>query len=107
VPEQRPPPPRLAPAALLVENRSGNDVVVYLADGHTPLRLGRVTALDRARLEMPAHAAISGARLFVRAAGSVDVYIDDPVLPGSGATLTLTVQPLLAQSTLGALSFGR
>jgi hypothetical protein len=29
------------------------------------------------------------------------------VLPGSGATLTLTVQPLLAQSTLGALSFGR
>jgi hypothetical protein len=98
---------RLPPAALLVENRSANDVVVYLADGHTPLRLGRVTALDRARLAMPAHAATAGARLFMRSVGRADVFVDGPVVPGAGGTLELTVQPLLAQSTLAVRSFGR
>jgi len=92
---------------LLVENRSATDVVVYLADGHAPLRLGRVAALARARLSVPAHAATSGAPLLVRSTGSVDVYIDGPVLPGAGGTMALTVQPLLTQSTLEVLSFVR
>jgi hypothetical protein len=98
---ERSTPYRVAPAALLVENRSARDVVVYLADGHTPLRLGRVTALGRARLDMPAHSVTSGARLFVRSTGSADVYIDEPVPPGTLGMLELTVQPLLWQSTLG------
>jgi len=105
--ENRAAPPRHAPAALLVENRSATDVVLYLADGHTPLRLGRVAALARAHLSVPAHAAMSGARLLVRSAGSLDVYLDDPLLPRAGGTAQLTLQPILAQSTLEMLSFAR
>jgi hypothetical protein len=98
---------RPAPATLLVENRSTTDVVLYLADGHTPLRLGRVAALSRARLSVPARAAASGARLLMRSTGSADAYVDDPVRVGSGGTIELTVHPLLRQTTLDVLSFSR
>jgi hypothetical protein len=96
-----------ASATLLVENRSATDIILYLADGHAPLRLGRVTALSRARLSVPVHAAESGARLLLRSTGSVDAYVDDPVRVGAGGTIELTVHPLLRQSTLDVLSFSR
>jgi hypothetical protein len=90
-------------AILLVENRSLHDVVVYLADGHVPLRLGRVTALGRSRLVVPDHAAAAGARLFVRSTDSGEQFAPEPAV---GGALTLTVEPLLIQSTLVPISFG-
>ena len=106
-PQRRSGSTRPAPAALLVVNRSTHDVLVYLADGRTPLRLGRVAALGRSRLSLPIHAATAGARILVRSADSAGVFAADPVLAGAGGVLELTVQPILMQSTLGVLSFGR
>jgi hypothetical protein len=96
-------PPRPVAAILLVENRSLHDVVVYLADGHVPLRLGRVAALGRSRLVVPDHVAYAGARLLVRSTDSGELFAPEPA---SGGALTLTVEPLLIQSTLVAVSFG-
>lgn len=98
--------PRPASAAVVVENRSWSDVVVYLADGNVPFRLGRVAALERTRLAVPNHAAALGVRLIVRSVASEEVYAGEPLLPGAGGVLELTVQPLLGQSTLSVLSYG-
>ena len=98
--------PRPASSAVVVENRSWSDVVVYLADGNVPFRLGRVAALERTRLAVPNHMAALGVRLVVRSVGSGEAYAGEPVLPGAGGVLELTVQPLLAQSTLSVLSYG-
>jgi hypothetical protein len=91
-------------AILLVENRSLHDVVVYLTDGHVPLRLGRVAALGRSRMWVPDHAADTGARLLVRSTDSGELFAPHPA---AGDELALTVEPLLIQSTLVAVSFGR
>jgi hypothetical protein len=92
--------PRPHPATLLVENRGWSDVIVYLADGNVPLRLGRVGSLERTRLPIPNSLAVMGVRVVVRSVGSEQVYAATPALPGAGGTLELIVQPLLAQSTL-------
>jgi hypothetical protein len=92
-------------AALLVENRSMHDVVVYLTDGHVPFRLGRVSALERTRLPLPLHAVTTGVRVAVRSMDSEQVFSAEPVRPEVGGTLVLTVQPLFAQSTLSVLAF--
>ena len=93
-------------AHVLVDNRSWSDVVVYLADGNVPFRLGRVAALERTRLAIPGHAAALGVRLIVRSTSSEEVFAGDPLLAGAGGVLELTVQPLLRQSTLSVLSYG-
>jgi len=105
-PRARPGDSRPASAAVVVENRSWSDVVVYLADGNVPFRLGRVPALDRARLAIPNHAAALGVRIFVRSLASSEMYAGEPLLPGAGGVLELTVQPHLAQSTVSVLSYG-
>jgi hypothetical protein len=95
---------RPAAASLIVENRSLHDVVVYLSDGQVPLRLGRVAALGRAKLVVPHHAAHTGTRVLVRSTDSGELFTPEPAL---GGELTLTVEPLLIQSTLVPVSFGR
>ena len=99
-------PPRPAMAAIQVNNRSWFDVVVYLADGNVPFRLGRVGALDRTRLAIPNQAAALGVRVLVRSIETDQVFAGDPLLPGAGGVLELTVEPLLDQSTLSVLSYG-
>ena len=101
--QQRLGSPRPVSAILVVENRSLEDIVVYLADGHVPQRLGRVVALGRSRLAVPVHAADAGARLLIRSTDSGELFAPEPA---AGSSLALTVQPLLTQSTLVALSFG-
>ena len=96
--------PQPMAAILLVENRSLHDVVVYLSDGHVPLRLGRVAALGRSRMLVPDHAANGGAHLLVRSTDSGELFAPHPA---TGDELALTVEPLLIQSTLIAVSFGR
>jgi hypothetical protein len=98
--------PRPRPATLHVENRGWSDVIVYVADGTAPLRLGRVGSLERARLPIPNGLAAMGVRLVVRSAESDQIYVAAPVLPGAGGTVELVVQPLLAQSTLAVRSYG-
>jgi hypothetical protein len=99
--------PRPASAAVLVDNRSWSDIVVYLAEGNAPFRLGRVAALERTWLPVPNPIAALGVRLVVRSVeASSPIYVGQPMLPGAGGVLELTVQPLLEQSTLSVLSYG-
>jgi hypothetical protein len=97
---------RSGAALLRVENRSSSDVVVYLADGNTPFRLGRVAALDRARLPIPAAMAHLGVRVLVRPVDGDGVYAAESVLPGAGGVVALTIQPLLAHSRVSVVSYG-
>ena len=106
-PERGPDSLRPIPAVLLVENRSTDDVVVYLADGLVPRRLGRVPALARSRLVVPNHAAVSGTRILVHSEDSREAFVAERAAAGVGGVLELTVQPLLEQSTLSLLSFAR
>ena len=98
--------PRPPAASLRVDNRGLSDVIVYVADGQVPLRLGRVGPLARTRLPLPHHVSATTVRLLVSSVGSDQVFAAEPVLTGAGATLELTVQPLLSQSTLSVLSYG-
>ena len=97
-----------APAATVVHvvNRGYSDVVVYLADGNTPLRLGVVGGLDRDSLRIPNQLAVAGVRLLIRARDSGQSFAIDPVIPGAGGALGLTVQPMLIASELSVLSYG-
>ncbi len=99
------PSPR--PATLHVENRGWSDVIVYVADGSVPLRLGRVGSLERARLPLPNGLAAMGVHVVVRSVGSDQVYAAAPALPGVGGTLELIVEPMLAQSTLAVRATSR
>jgi hypothetical protein len=99
------PPERARLTTLLrVDNHGSDDVVVYLADGHTPRRLGQVAGLDRALFAIPNQLAADGVRLLVRRAGVV--HTTDLLAPGAGAVLELTVQPLLMASDVSVLSYG-
>lgn len=91
---------------LHVVNRGWSDAVVYIGDGNVPFRLGRVPALDRARLAIPNQTAAMGVRLLVRAADSDQTYAAAPVLPGAGGVIELIVQPLLLSSEVTVLSYG-
>jgi hypothetical protein len=97
--------PDPAGVALLVDNRSAHDVVVYLVDGMVPLRLGRVVGLTRSRLVVPSHAARSGAHVLLRSAGSADVLVSEGRAAAAGNVLALIVQPMLLQSSLDVLRF--
>jgi len=89
---------------LRVDNRSQADVVVYLADGNTPHRLGVVGGLDRALFAIPNQLAADGVRLLVRRSGVV--HTTELQSPGAGGVLELTVQPLLIASQVSVLSYG-
>jgi hypothetical protein len=104
-PHRDPENPRPRSATLRVDNRGWTDVIVYLADGNVPLRLGRVGSLERTRLAIPNGLAAVG--VVVRSVGSGQVYAASPMLPGAGGTLELVVQPLLAQSTLAVRPMSR
>lgn len=100
-------PPALGRGTVLhVVNRGWSDVVVYLADGNVPRRLGTVNALERARLAIPNQAAGMGVRLLVRALGTSLAYAAEPVLPGVGGVVELTVHPHLVASEVTVLSYG-
>jgi hypothetical protein len=84
-----------------VTNRGHADVIVYLAGGTAPLRLGRVPATRRADLVFPAHSA-AGARiqLLLRDAGTGASYSPEPIWSGPRDVVELTVNPLLSTSEL-------
>ena len=99
---------RPAPATTIVHvvNRGYADVVVYLADGNTPFRLGAVPGLERASLRVPNQLAAGGIRLLVRARDSGRLYATEVLVPGAGGVLALTVQPMLLASEVTVLSYG-
>jgi len=105
-PPAAPRTPRPPAASLRVVNRGFSDVIVYVADGQVPLRLGRVGSLERTRLPLPHHVSPTTVRLLVSSVGSDQIFAAAPVMAGAGAALELTVQPLLSQSTLSVLSYG-
>lgn len=80
-------------AVLDVVNRGGADVVVFLADGDLPRRLGTVRAFDRARLAIPQRAPGSGVRLLVWSLASSEIIAAEPAVPRADGTLELVVQP--------------
>jgi hypothetical protein len=90
--------PENRPLALQVTNRGSSDVIVYLAEGAVPTRLGRVGAFERARLVV--RRGQGPVRLIVRAAGSSDGFIPEPVWAVPGQVVELTVQPVLKTSDL-------
>jgi hypothetical protein len=96
----RPPAGTSAGLVLEVTNRGWSDVVVYLADGAVPSRLGRVPALKHARLVL--HRGQGPVRVLVRAWGSKTSYVPEPVWASPGQVLELTVQPVLRTSELVA-----
>ena len=87
-------------------NRGYADVVVYLADGNTPFRLGTVPGLERASLRIPNQLADGGIRLLVRARDSGRLYATQVLVTGAGGVLALTVQPLLFATEVRVLSYG-
>jgi hypothetical protein len=86
------------PLALDVTNRGSSDVIVYLADGAVPSRLGRVGAFERARLLI--RRGQGPVRLVLRASGSNDGFVPEPVWADPGQVVELTVQPVLKTSDL-------
>jgi hypothetical protein len=105
-PRPRPFGPEPGRTVIYVLNRGYSDVVVYLADGNTPRRLGVVAGLGRAVLPVPNQAALMGLRLLVRAGVNGQLHATDPVLPGAGGALALTIQPLLYASEVSVLRYG-
>jgi len=91
---------------LHVVNRSTSDVVVYVADGSVPARLGVVAGLERARLAIPARSADLGVSLLVITMDTGLAYASDPVLPGAGGVIELTVRPFLDESDVSVLAYG-
>jgi hypothetical protein len=86
------------PLPLDVTNRGANEVVVYLAEGASSMRLGSVRAFQRARFFI--HRGQGLVRLLVRPLGSPLEYAPEPVWVGAGQVMELTVQPLLGTSLL-------
>lgn len=97
-----------APVATWVHvlNRGYADVVVYLADGNTPFRMGTVGGMWRAGLRVPNQLAVGAVRLLVWALDSGRLCATDPVVPRAGGVLALQAQPLLVASELFVLSYG-
>jgi hypothetical protein len=98
--------PAPAVTVVRVSNRSYCDVVVYVADGNTPFRLGVVPGLGGAVLRIPNQLASGGVRLLIRARDTDRLYATDLALPGAGGALALTVQPMLVASEIYVLSHG-
>jgi len=79
-----------------VSNRAWSDVVVYVADGSTPRRLGHVPALGRARWVVPVGA--EAVRLLVRPIGSTEGYALEPIFVGPERRVELSVDPDVERS---------
>ena len=79
-----------------VSNRAWSDVVVYVADGSTPRRLGHVPALGRARWVVPVGA--EAVRLLVRPIGSTEGYALEPIFVGPERRVELSVEPDVERS---------
>ena len=74
-----------------VANGAWSDIVVYVADGAAPRRLGNVPALGRARWRVsPGSGTL---RLLVRPFGSSEGFALDPIFVGPGQRVELSVHP--------------
>jgi hypothetical protein len=82
--------------AVEVANAAWSDVVVYVADGATPRRLGHVPALGRARWLVPAGPGTL--RLLVRPFGSTEGFALDPIFVGPERRVELSVHPDVERS---------
>jgi hypothetical protein len=86
---------------LRVSNRGHADVVVYVAGGSVPLRLGRVPATQRADLVIRGHSRVGAPiRLLLRDVGTGQTYTPEPIWGRAGDVVHLTVQSLLTTSEL-------
>ena len=88
----------LAANVLLVTNRGWSDVVVYQADGSTPVRLGWVPALRSSRLAIQRGS--GPLRLVLRPSASSEAFVAEPVWVTPGQVVHLTVHPMLGASEL-------
>jgi len=85
-----------ARVAVEVANGAWADIVVYVADGSTPRRLGHVPALGRARWLVPV---VPGTlRLLVRPIGSTEGFALDPIFVGPEQGVELSVHPDVERS---------
>jgi hypothetical protein len=86
---------------LRVSNRGHADVVVYVAGGSVPLRLGRVPATQRADMVIRGHSQVGApVRLLLRDVGTGQTYVPEPIWARAGDVVHLIVHPLLATSEL-------
>ena len=86
---------------LRVTNRGNADVIVYVAGGAAPLRLGRVPATQQAELVIRGRSRVGGPILLaLRDAGSGEMFTPEPIWGRAGDVAELTIQPLLTTSEL-------
>ena len=78
-----------ARVAVEVANRAWSDVVVYVADGSTPRRLGNVPAQGSARWLVPV--GTEPVRLLVRPIGSTRGFALEPISVGPERRVELSV----------------
>ena len=84
-----------------VTNRGFSDVLVYLAGGYAPVRLGRVAALERVELIVPRTSLMADPiRLLLRRAGSNEEFAPEPLWARPGEVVQLTIQPRLSTSQM-------
>jgi len=82
--------------AVEVANGAWSDIVVYVADGLTPRRLGHVPALGRARWLVPMGG--ETVRLLLRPIGSTEGFALDPIFVGPEGRVELSVHPDVGRS---------
>jgi len=90
--------PSIEPLALEVTNQGPTDVVVYLAEGSVPVRLGRVEAMRSTKLIITRVPKVDTlVRLLLRT-GEGESYAPESVWASTGQIVQLTVRPLLRSS---------
>ena len=90
--------PRSPVLTLNVTNRGWSNVVVYLADGATPRRLGSVPPLEET--QMVIYRGSGTLRLLLRPTGSNESFAPEVVWVEAGQLVELIVHPMLQTSEM-------
>lgn len=83
-----------------VVNDNFADMTIYVMGNGTSFRLGDVTGKTTGRFTMDPNqiSPSAGLRLLADPIGSRDAFLSDPVIPGPGSTVVLTIGAALSQS---------
>jgi hypothetical protein len=90
--------PRSPVLTINVTNRGWSNVVVYLADGGTPRRLGSVPPLEET--QMVIYRGSGTLRLLLRPTGSNESFAPDAIWVEAGQLVELIVHPMLQTSEM-------